>query len=260
MDYLMRDDSKLTEAQWDEVDAKVVAAAKAVLTGRKFLDVYGPLGSGVQMLKSPDVPGGRRRATEIPMLFADFTLSWRDIQAAERMGIPLSYSEVSAAATDCALQEDRMIFLGNDEYGTIGLLDLPEAQKVRTQDWSEGENAFADVVAGLQLLLENQVYGEKALVVSPDVYAQLQRIQPGTGTLEGKRIAALIEGRVLQTPVLPATTALLLACGEQNMDLALGQDMTTGYLGSSELDHDFRVFETALLRVKNQKAVVVFQS
>lgn len=259
MDYLMRDDSKLTDAQWDEVDAKVIAAAKAVLTGRKFLDIYGPLGSGIQMLEAPTAQDGGRRAVELPLLSVDFTLSWRAIQAAERMGIPLSYSEVSVAATDCALQEDRMIFLGNEEYGTAGLLGLPEAQKVEARDWSEGENAFTDVAGGLQALLESQVYGEKALVVSPDVYAQLQRIQPGTGTLEGKRIAALIEGKIFQTPVLPTKTALLLACGEQNMDLAIGQDMITGYLGSSELDHDFRVFETALLRVKNQRAVVVFQ-
>lgn len=259
MDYLMRDDSKLTNAQWEAVDEKVVTAAKAVLTGRKFLSIYGPLGSGVQMLEAPGVQEGVGHAVEIPMLFADFTLSWRSIQAAERMGIPLSYSEASAAATDCALQEDKLIFLGNEEYGTAGLLKVPGAQKLAVRDWSEGENAFLDVAAGLQALLENQVYGEKVLVVSPDVYVQLQRIQSGTGTLESTRVASLIEGKVLQTPVLPAKTALLLACGEQNMDLAIGQDMTTGYLGSSELNHDFRVFETVLLRVKNQKAVVVFQ-
>ena len=43
------------------------------------------------------------------------------------------------------------------------------------------------------------------------------------------------------------------------MDLAIGQDLVTGYLGSSEMNHDFRVFETVLLRLKNPNAVVVYQ-
>lgn len=43
------------------------------------------------------------------------------------------------------------------------------------------------------------------------------------------------------------------------MDLAIGQDMTVGYLGTTGLDHEFTVLETALLRVKNQNAVIRFQ-
>ncbi len=259
MDYLMRDDAPLTDSQWAEIDAKVIAAAKAVLTGRRFLDIYGPLGSGIQMLEVPSTQGGPKKATEIPLLSTDFTLAWRDIQAAERMGIPLSYSEVLVAATGCALQEDKMIFLGSKKYGVEGLLTLPGAQVMDAGDWSEGEGAFLDVVAGLQGLIQNQVYGQKALVTSPDVYAQLQRIQPGTGVLESKRIQKLIEGKIFQTPVLPQRTALLVACSEQNMDLAIGQDMTVGYLGTTGLDHEFTVLETALLRVKNQNAVIRFQ-
>ena len=91
------------------------------------------------------------------------------------------------------------------------------------------------------------------------MYALLQRIQPGTGTLESTRIAALIEGSIYQTPVLPAKTAVLLATDEQNMDLAIGQDLVTAYLGSSDMNHDFRIFETALLRLKNPNAVVAFR-
>ena len=73
MDYLMRDDAPLTDSQWAEIDAKVIAAAKAVLTGRRFLDIYGPLGSGIQMLEVPSTQGGPKKATEIPLLSTDFT-------------------------------------------------------------------------------------------------------------------------------------------------------------------------------------------
>ena len=151
-----------------------------------------------------------------------------------------------------------MIFLGDKDNGVTGLLSAP-GKTVKMTGWDKDENAFAAVSSGLQYMLENRTYGAKVLVVSPDVYALLQRIQPGTGTLESTRIAALIEGSIYQTPVLPAKTAVLLATDEQNMDLAIGQDLVTAYLGSSDMNHDFRIFETALLRLKNPNAVVAFR-
>jgi len=66
-------------------------------------------------------------------------------------------------------------------------------------------------------------------------------------------------GQVIVTPVLPQKTAILLAAATQNMDLVIGQDMITGYLGSSKLNHDFRVFETVMPRIKNPKAIIVFE-
>ena len=48
MDFLMRDGAILNPEQWTELDAVVVKTAKTVLTGRKFLDIYGPLGAGTE--------------------------------------------------------------------------------------------------------------------------------------------------------------------------------------------------------------------
>lgn len=258
MDYLMRGDIDFTEQEWEAIDHKVVETAKIVLTGRKFIDIYGPLGAGIEMLKTYDITGSNPVISEIPMLSADFTLTWRELEAARRTGIPLSLSQVAAAAYQCALQEDKMIFLGDKEAGIKGLTTETGVKKVKITGWNEGENAFTAVAEGLQYMLENDTYGDKVLAVSPDVYAGLQRIQPGTGTLESERIGKLLEGGIYRTPVLPAQTAVLVATGSHNLDLAIGQDMITGYLGSSELNYDFRVFETVLLRIKNKKAIIVY--
>jgi uncharacterized linocin/CFP29 family protein len=258
MDFLMRDDSKLSAEQWQIIDQKVIAAAKSVLVGRKFLDIYGPLGAGIPTLDVTDSEGQKKPVT-IPLIASDFTLSWRELQTAETLRIPMSYAQVASAAVDCALQEEKLIFLGDEDLGCSGLLSTPGVKKVKMQDWGDGENAFADIVSGLQHMLEHQTYGGKVLVASPDVYAKLQRIQPGTGHLESKRISALIEGKIYQTPIMPEKTAILIATGEQNMDLAIGQDMITGYLGSEALDHDFRIFETVLPRIKNKHAIVVYE-
>lgn len=256
MDFLMRSDSKLSDAQWKALDEKVVAAARSVLTGRKFLSIYGPLGAGVPAVEIKS--NCSKKIAVLPELSSDFTLAWRDLETAERLNVPTSWSEAVSAAVDTALKEDSLIFLGDKDNGVTGLLSAP-GKTVKMTGWDKDENAFAAVSSGLQYMLENRTYGAKVLVVSPDVYALLQRIQPGTGTLESTRIAALIEGSIYQTPVLPAKTAVLLATDEQNMDLAIGQDLVTAYLGSSDMNHDFRIFETALLRLKNPNAVVAFR-
>lgn len=256
MEFLMRSDSKLSEAQWKAIDEKVVAAARSVLTGRRFLNIYGPLGAGVPAAEI--VKDGKKQFAMLTELSSDFTLGWRELETSERLNVPMSYSEAVSAAVNTALKEDELIFLGDEETGAAGLVSKP-GKTIKMQNWDKDEHAFSAISAGLQFMLENHTYGSKVLVASPDVFAMLQRIQPGTGTLESQRISALIEGKIYQTPVLPAKTALLIAPDEQNMDLAIGQDLVTGYLGSSEMNHDFRVFETVFLRLKNPDAVVAYQ-
>ena len=38
----------MTEGLWKQIDSAVVEAAKRVLTGRRFLHVFGPLGVGTE--------------------------------------------------------------------------------------------------------------------------------------------------------------------------------------------------------------------
>ena len=48
-DYLGRAASPLSEELWKRLDEAVVETAKEILTARKFLPLYGPLGPGVQV-------------------------------------------------------------------------------------------------------------------------------------------------------------------------------------------------------------------
>lgn len=48
MEFLMRDDVSLSAEQWQAIDSAAVNAARNVLVGRKFLQIYGPLGAGAQ--------------------------------------------------------------------------------------------------------------------------------------------------------------------------------------------------------------------
>ena len=47
MDYLARESADLSDGLWNRIDETVIGTARAQLTCRRFLKVFGPLGAGV---------------------------------------------------------------------------------------------------------------------------------------------------------------------------------------------------------------------
>lgn len=270
-DYLARDGAPLTPELWNAIDAAVVDAAKETLTGRRFIPLHGPLGPGADAV-AIDTPGKKQEAFEdgfavmqgrqlqqLPQLFEDFWLYWRDLEAARRNGLPFETSAARIAAAALARREDHLVFHGAKALGIDGLLTVKGVNSLKRGDWAAGENAFTDVAAATALLHQKGRYGRHTLVLSTDLFVQLQRIQPGTGTLESERIKQLTGGRLYTSPVLDAKTALLVCAQPQYLDLAVGQDIATAYTEQVDLNHHFRVLETALPRIKSPDAIVVFK-
>ncbi len=100
------------------------------------------------------------------------------------------------------------------------------------------------------------IIGRLRLLVSPDVYMQLERLTPGTGLLESLRLEKLLGGKIYMTVSLEPNTALLVSAQAQYMDLLVGQDIAAAYTESVELNHHMRVLETAAVRVKAPDAIV----
>lgn len=278
MDFLLRGDAPFSDDLWEKIDEVVVNKAKEQLTGRKFIPVYGPLGSGVQSINidliSTDndtvvssngeedtelVKVQNRRYVEIPMIFKDAFISWRDIENSKKTGLPIDLAPIAVTAAACAHKEDQIIFFGNEEWGYKGLMNVDGRQTAEKSNWNEKENAFSDIVAGLEKLVSKGFYGPYALVVSPDLYAQLQRIEQGTGKLALDRIKELINGKVYQTPILGKNKAILLEKGMENMDLVIGQDLVTAYIGPEKLNHILRILETILFRIKRPESIVTYE-
>jgi Uncharacterized protein, linocin/CFP29 homolog len=271
MSYLSKESAAISEDLWSQIDAAVVKAARNVLTGRRFLHVFGPLGIGVgnitiddadaveEIAKDGIITTAGRKYVEIPAIYDDFTLLAKDLEITKKTGFPVDLSKAMASAQACALKEEKLIYFGNAELGYDGLLTAPGISKMAKKDWSTGENAFTDIAAAIALLAGKSLYGPYALSVSPDLYMQLQRLQPGTGLLEIDRVGKLLDGHIYKAPVLGKEKAVLVCSDERNMDLVVGQDMATAYLEQKELNHSFRVLETVLPRIKCKQAVVVFE-
>ena len=243
---------------------------KKHLVCRRFLNLFGPLGAGVAAVpvdsaakdEALEAGVGRitgRKLVELPQLYQDFSLLWRDIEQSEKNGWPLDLSAAMVAAQKAAKQEDDLILFGNKELGAEGLLNASGAFKLKRGNWKEGEDAFKDIAHGIAYLSSNSYLGRYALVLSPDVYLDLQRIQPNVNMLEMDRIAQLVGGRVYATGVFGAGKAALLCAEPQYIDLAVGADFGVGYLELKDLNHSFRIVETVALRIKDASAIVHFE-
>ena len=126
MDYLARESAPFSSEIWERIDNAVIENLKRHLVCRRFLSLYGPLGAGAAVVsvdtndKSEEFSNGVARITgrklvELPQLYEDFTLLWRDMEAAEKEGRPLDLSAAAAAAQRMAKREDDLILFGNKE-------------------------------------------------------------------------------------------------------------------------------------------------
>lgn len=276
MEELLRRDNPLTDDEWNRLQNAVVQVASKVLVGRRFLDIYGPLGPGVQTVQydryknatpgvidfhgdSPSAAIGieASRYMPIPMIYKDFQINWRDLDASRRFGIPLDTSSAAAAGVFCASSEDRFIFSGDKSLGIEGLLNASGSNSLAMRNWDDAGSGFADIVDATKLLLAAGHHGPYALVLSPKRYAQLHRVYERTGVLEIRTIRDLVTDGVFQSQLLEDDQGVLVATGYPNFDLALGLDLRLAYLGEENMNLRLRVLECALLRIKHPDAICV---
>lgn len=275
---LQRDESPLTPDQWSQLDDLVVRVARQQLVARRFINVFGPIGAGVQcyhmdvfsgadvgeisVLGQEDTHPVHAEAREflpLPMIFKDFWLFWRDLETTANFNTPLDLSAAAGATTFVARAEDSLIFNGDDSINLEGLLNAKWRNTVPLLNWDDAGQAFENVVNAYEKLIEDSYYGPFALVVSPDMYAKMQRVFDNSGVLEIDQVRNLMNAGVFQSSVIPEGSAVVVSTGPENLDIAIAQDIITAYLGPDKMNHPFRVFESLVLRIKRPQAICTLE-
>lgn len=276
MDFLDRASAPLTAEEWDLIDQQVVKAAKEVMVARRVIDVLGPLGPGVYSFPYSYYSSGKsviglvgdeedlleaagRHTVNLPMIYQDFKLFWRDMEADRNLGAPLDVATAALAANAVALKEDDLIFNGSKELGHEGLFTATGRQKLKISNWEENGAGLADVVKAKNLLAQAGHYGDASLVVSPALYGQLVRQYGMTGMLELDQVKALVQGGVFYSNMIQGNKGVLLSNRAPNVQMVVGQDLVTGYTESSKMNHIFRVMETAALLIRRADAIVTIE-
>lgn len=278
LDFLGHHENPLRPEEWERLSDTVIQVARRALVGRRFIDLYGPLGPGVQTVafdqfigteaggmdlvgevETARVFADRRTFRPVPLIYKDFLLHWRDIEAARSHNLPLDVSSAAGAASFCAQREDDLIFFGDEALGSEGLLNASGRQTMALSDWARPGNAFENIVAATELLTTGGHFGPFAVVTSPRLHAQMHRVYEKTGVLEIETIRQLATDGVFPSSRLRDDQAVVVSTGRENLDLAVAMDMSVAYLGAENMNHPFRVLETVLLRIKHPDAICTLE-
>jgi uncharacterized linocin/CFP29 family protein len=116
-------------------------------------------------------------------------------------------------------------------------------------DWGTVGGPFAAIADAVARLRTEGFDPPYTLVLGPALFAKLASLRD-TGRREIEAVRELVSGGILQWADMPANQALVVSPESWNVDMVVGQDMATAWLGNDGLDQQFRIFETAALRVK----------
>lgn len=269
----------LSDPQLTRLQAEIVREARRTLVGRRFINVFGPLGAGVESISfdtydedenaeihlegQSDPKRVRAHTAEeyrrIPLIYKDFFLHWRDIKWSQDLNAPIDAANAIMAAHAVAHREDELIFLGHDELKITGLLNVPGSHKLDFSNWNEFGASFNDLLKAVNLLKKNNHHSPYAVALSTDAYYSLIKGDRNTPFLELDQIQRLCTDGVFESSAIPARTGVLLSTGDQNFDIAVAEDLSLAYTGSKDMNHGFRVYESLVLRVKRPKAICVFK-
>lgn len=275
---LLESDNPLTSDERRRLTATIIDVARRSLVARRFMDLYGPLGAGVQAVPHDEYTGVSkgaldllgeqetqpvftdvRRFRTIPILYKDFLLHWRDVEASRSHTMPLDVSAAAGAAALCAQKEDELVFYGDAKLGVEGLLTATGRHISPLNDWSLPGTGFSNVVDATERLQRAGHFGPYAVVLSPRLFALLHRIYEKTGVLEIQNLRDLVGGGVHPSNQIRGDLGVVVSMGAENLDLAVALDMTVAYLGPSRMNHPFRVLEALLPRIKHADAICTME-
>lgn len=274
----MASDLPIPEDQLRFLQDEIVREARRTLVGRRFLDIYGPLTPGIESVGleeyGPDqeaeielegrvdanpIMAEREEFIRVPVIFKDFVLHWRDVELAKKLGSPLDPSRAIRAAHFVAHREDHLIFHGEPRFQLEGLLNCTGRNTIARGDWTQFGAAYQNIVAASEALLEQNHHRPFALAVSALDYARLVQLREGQFAPEIDAISRLCDDGIYNSPEIPEGKAVLISTGNQNVDLAVTEDLTIHYLGERDQDFPFRVYECLVLRIKRPKAICTIE-
>ncbi|MGH7092582.1 MAG: family 1 encapsulin nanocompartment shell protein [Stellaceae bacterium] len=261
MDMFNRGLAPFPAAVWDAIDAAAVGAARDRLTGRRFLDVEGPFGTGLTTIEignddycrqpTPDEAGAiLGRALPVPMLRKSFRLSIRRIAAHVENGQPLDLAPARDAAEAVADREEEFVYNGQPDFALPGLLTAEGRHSVPGSDWSGPDGALKDVLAAATKLDDSGFRGPYALVLAPAQYNNLFRLFPGSDVIGLDHLrrlctAGIYKSRIDGGALIDTSVGVLI----------LGQDFRAGYLGHDGVHYQLYISESIVARIDKPQAV-----
>lgn len=261
MDYLNRKGSPFDDGLWAKIDEAAVGSARAMLTGRRFLEVDGPYGAGLTNLEignddfcrqpEPGEAGAvMGRAISLPMLRKSFSLSIRRIAGYIEHGQPLDLTPVEDAAEALARREEEFVYYGQPAFNLYGLCNVPDRVELKGGDWGDNDAPLEDSIAAVTALDKNGFRGPYALAVAPELYNGLFRHYEGSELTQVRHLSRLFERGIFKAPIEGA-----VAVDPRVGDIIVGQDLRAGFTAADGVHYQMYLSESMVLKLDEPGAV-----
>ncbi|CCC81142.1 family 1 encapsulin nanocompartment shell protein [Thermoproteus tenax] len=196
-----------------------------------------------------DVFTAKRRQIPLTEISVKFSISQRQIDYSRRQGQPLYSATADAAVLKLVELEESHLLNSLTSDDRIGRMALSQ--------WSSPGEALGDVAKAAAQLIKGYIPEPYVLLVGPERYAKLLTISERAGLTELERV----KGIVREVVVLPQLReeAVVASADPSVVDVAVGADTSLSFLGPSDGEHLFRLWETIALRIKNPQGVVLLK-
>ena len=234
MDILKRDLAPITAAAWLAVDSRARQTLTNMLSGRRIVDVAGPLGweyaavplGRIEYAKAPSASGityGLHQVKPLVEVKVPFTLDIAEIDNAARGGRDIDLGPLDKAAEKLARFEEEAIYHGFAPARIKGLSEVSSQTRITVS--TNPDDIVEKVSKALTALRKTSVEGPYALVVGPEMWVAL------SGHVKGYPLSQYLEtmlgGQVIVSPFLDE--AYLLSTRGGDLELTLGGDIAIGY-------------------------------
>lgn len=251
--YLLREDAPLSKETWQQIDEMVTSVVKKNLVARRFVPFLGPLGWGVEVVplfgfgsQEESYAANVTEYIRLTQLEVPFKLRLKHLAMADQTPFGLDLGAVASAASELARKEDALIIGGI----------IAKAEPAPLGDWGTINGPFTAIADAVATLRSNGFDGPFALVLNHKLYAKLASLMLH-GQRELKMVETLVEAGIFRTTAIPDNQALVVSPQAWNMDMVVGQDIATAFMGNEGLDLGFCILETVALRFKRPGAALL---
>jgi len=237
MNHLFREKAPITEAGWEEIEKEARRTLRALLAARRVVDFKGPMGWGASDVElgradpidSPpgaaDVQARLRRIQPLVELRIPFEMSRAELDAIDRGARDPDLDNVTAAAREIAVAEDRAIFHGYKAAMITGICEKRASVGVPLGT-SHADYPLA-VATALNKMRDDGVEGPFAFVLNEQLYKDLSsRTDSGYPIIS--HVKRLIDGDIVWAPGIEG--GLVISQRGGDFELSVGQDFSIGYL------------------------------
>ena len=262
MNDLLRDLAPISAAAWAQIDAEASRTLKLMLAARRLVDFKGPLGWNVSALSDGRVEplrtqiehrveGRLRKTHPLVELRIPFELARDELEAVGRGAQDPNLDPVRHAARAAATAEDRAVFHGYADAAIVGIVEAAADNKLMlTDDYHAYPSMVAEATNNLRV---SGVEGPYAIALGPRCYTGLTRTTAdGYPVIE--HVRRLLDGPIVWAPAVDGAVVVSLRGGD--IELAVGQDFSIGYLDHSTTAVRLYLQESFTFRVLSPEAAI----